>query len=263
MRLEIEPTSGPADETPSVKVISCPPESEVTITVAATDAKDHRWESQNVFRTDVTGTADTSRDAPVWGSYASTDPAGPIWSMRFASEDVAPSMFAVPWDQLQFTFTAEAGGETASVVAQACRVRRAEVESAGPGVSRQSLEEGVLDQLGYQPFAVHRHPRQGFTTERPRGLLRWASLGPRLPDHAARGDGHDGPYAQALDLRKRGERALAPHRGAQNPNTVPIHGRMRRELVDAGGEGLERHLAQRLRQPLKPHVPYDHRCVPA
>jgi dienelactone hydrolase len=150
MRLEIEPTSGPADETPSVKVISCPPESEVTITVAATDAKDHRWESRNVFRTDATGTADISCDAPVWGSYASTDPAGPIWSMQFASEDVAPSMFAVPWDQLQFTFTAEAGGETASVVA----VRR----WSGPGVTRSEIQGNGFVGFLFEPTGDGPHP---------------------------------------------------------------------------------------------------------
>jgi hypothetical protein len=68
MRLEIEPTTGLADETLSVKVFDGPPQSEVTIIVAATDANDHRWESRNVFRTDPTGTADISRDAPVSGS---------------------------------------------------------------------------------------------------------------------------------------------------------------------------------------------------
>jgi len=99
--------------------------------VAATDAKDHRWESRNVFRTDASGVVDISRDAPVSGSYASVDPAGPIWSMRFASENVAPSMFAAPWDQLEFTFTAEAEGETVSEVA----IRR----WSGPGVERSEV----------------------------------------------------------------------------------------------------------------------------
>src|SRR5215211_4903171 len=131
MRLEIEPTSGLADETPSVKVINGPPQSEVMIIVAATDAKDHRWESRNVFRTDPTGTVDISREAPASGSYGSVDPAGPIWSMRFASEDLAPSMFAAPRDQLEFAFTAEAGGETASGVG----VRR----WSGPGVTRSEI----------------------------------------------------------------------------------------------------------------------------
>ena len=150
MRLEIEPTSGLADETLSVKVIDCPPQSEVMIIVTATDAKDHRWESRNVFRTDVSGTVDLSRDAPVSGSYAAVDPAGPIWSMRFASEDVAPSMFAAPWDQLEFTFTAEARGETASGVA----VRR----WSGLGVTRSEIRGDGFVGFLFEPAGDGPHP---------------------------------------------------------------------------------------------------------
>lgn len=150
MRLEVEPISGPADEAPSVKVIDGLPQSEVTITVAVTDAKDHRWESRNVFRTDAAGTVDLSRDAPMSGGYGSVDPAGPIWSMRFASEDVAPSMFAAPSDQLEFSFTAEAGGETAS----AGSVRR----WSGPGVARSEIQgDGCVGFL-YQPVGDGPHP---------------------------------------------------------------------------------------------------------
>ncbi len=150
MRLEIEPTGGLADETLSVKVIDGPPESEVMIIVATTDAKDHRWESRNVFRTDPTGTADISRDAPASGSYGSVDPAGPIWSMRFASEDVAPSMFAAPRDQLEFTFTAEAGGETASGVG----VRR----WSGPGVTRSEIRGDGFVGFLFEPAGDGPHP---------------------------------------------------------------------------------------------------------
>jgi dienelactone hydrolase len=150
MRLEIEPTSGLADETPSVKVIDGPPQSEVTIIVAATDAKDQRWESRNVFRTDPTGTVDISRDAPASGSYGSVDSAGPIWSMRFVSEDVAPSMFAAPRDQLEFTFTAEAGGETASGVA----VRR----WSGLGVTRSEIRGDGFVGFLFEPARDGPHP---------------------------------------------------------------------------------------------------------
>src|SRR5215207_218170 len=150
MRLEIEPTRPLADEAPSVRVIDGPPESEVTITVTATDATDHRWESRNVFRTDTIGMVDISRDAPVSGSYASTDPAGSIWSMQFASEDIAPSMFAAPWDQLEFTFTAGAGGETASGVA----IRR----WSGPGVARSEIRGDGFVGFLFEPAGDGPHP---------------------------------------------------------------------------------------------------------
>jgi len=133
-----------------MRVINSLQESEVTITVTATDAKNHRWESRNVFRSDATGTVDISRDAPMSGSYASTNPTGPIWSMRFASEDSAPSMFAAPWDQLEFSFTAEAGGETASGVA----VRR----WSGAGVTRSEIQgSGFVGSL-FEPAGDGPHP---------------------------------------------------------------------------------------------------------
>jgi dienelactone hydrolase len=150
MRLEIESSSMLADEAPSVRVIDGPPESEVTVTVTTTDAKDHRWESRNVFRTDTIGTVDISRDAPVSGNYASADPAGPIWSMQFASEDIAPSMFAAPWDQLEFTFTAEAGGETASGVA----IRL----WSGPGVARSEFRGDRFVGFLFEPAGDGPHP---------------------------------------------------------------------------------------------------------
>jgi dienelactone hydrolase len=150
MRLEIEPISRLADEAPSVKVINSSPESMVTISVTVTDAKDHRWKSRNVFRTDSTGVVDISRDAPVSGSYAFTDPAGPIWSMRFASEDIPPSMFAAPWDQLEFTFTADAGGETTSAGAL-CRW-------SGPGVTRSEIRGNGFVGFLFEPSGDGPHP---------------------------------------------------------------------------------------------------------
>jgi dienelactone hydrolase len=131
-------------------VIDGPPQSDVTVTVSATDAKDHRWESRNVFRTDAAGVVDISRDAPVSGSYASIDPAGPIWSMRFASENIAPSMFSAPWDQLEFTFTAEAEGETVSEVV----VRR----WGGPGVERSEIRGDGFVGLLFEPARDGPHP---------------------------------------------------------------------------------------------------------
>jgi dipeptidyl aminopeptidase/acylaminoacyl peptidase len=150
MRLEIDPSDGPADEAPSVRVVDCPAESEVEIAVTAMDAKDHRWESRNLFRSDAAGTVDLSRDAPVSGSYESVDPAGPIWSMRFATEDVAPSMFATPSDRLELTFTAEAGGETAT----AAMVRR----WGGPGVARSEIRDDAFVGFLYEPVGPGPHP---------------------------------------------------------------------------------------------------------
>ena len=83
--------------------------------------------------------------------------------MRFASEDAAPSMFAAPWDRLEFAFTAEAGGEAESRVA----VRR----WGGPGVTRSEIRgEGFVGFL-FEPAGGGPHPAvaliSGTTGTRP------------------------------------------------------------------------------------------------
>ena len=85
MWFEIDPLSGLADEVLSVRVIDSPGDSEVTLGVACVDAKNHAWESQNIFRTNTAITIDLSQDASVLGSYQSVDPTEPIWSMKFVS----------------------------------------------------------------------------------------------------------------------------------------------------------------------------------
>jgi dienelactone hydrolase len=151
VRFEIEPISGPADEIPSMTVIDGPVARAVTITVTVTDAKDHRWESRCVFRTDAAGTVDLARDTPVSGSYGSVDPAGPIRAMRLASEDIAPSMFAAPSDQLELTFTAEADGAEA---ATATTVRR----WSAPGVTRSEIRDDAFIGYLFKPAEPGRNP---------------------------------------------------------------------------------------------------------
>src|SRR5829696_462339 len=70
--------------------------------------------------------------------------------MRFASEDLAPSMFAAPRDQLEFAFTAEAGGETASGVG----VRR----WSGPGVTRSEIRGDGFVGFLFEPAGDGPHP---------------------------------------------------------------------------------------------------------
>lgn len=149
MRLEVHPIDGPADEAPSVRVMDGPAESEITITAVGTDIEDHRWESRNVFRTDAAGAVDLSRDAPVSGSYGFIDPSGPIWSMRFASEDVTPSMFAAPRDQLDLTFTVETDG-----LEMATATRR----WSAPGVTGSEIKgDGFVGYL-FVPAGPGPHP---------------------------------------------------------------------------------------------------------
>jgi dienelactone hydrolase len=70
--------------------------------------------------------------------------------MHFASEDVAPSMFAAPWDELEFTFSAQVGGETVSGVA----VRR----WSGPGVTRSEIRGDGFVGFLFEPAGDGPHP---------------------------------------------------------------------------------------------------------
>ncbi len=64
------------------------------------------WRSESTFRSDVSGSVDLSKDAPVSGSYAGVDPIGPLWSMQntkeksdnasqFANFDQTPVVFQI------------------------------------------------------------------------------------------------------------------------------------------------------------------------
>ena len=132
MQLSVAPVDGLVDEVPAIRVSGAPPSEPVTITTRVTDAAGHRWEARCVFSADAAGTVDLARDAPVSGTYEGRDPAGLLWSMRFASEDVAPVKFAAPADQVAVSISATAtNGE-----AGATMVRR----WSAPGVSRSELQ---------------------------------------------------------------------------------------------------------------------------
>ena len=150
MQLSVTPTDGPADEAPAIRVSGAPPSAPVTITAETTDAAGHRWEARCVFTANADGTVDLSRDAPVSGTYEGLDPAGLLWSMRFASEDVAPVRFAAPADQLAVSLTATAANGEAG----ATMVRR----WSGPGVSRSELQGDGFVGVLFRPAAPGPHP---------------------------------------------------------------------------------------------------------
>lgn len=143
MRIEAEPDDGLIDGTLAVRALGAQPGSEVALTVTCIDASGNRWESRNVYVADADGVVDTATSAPRKGTYEGVDPTGPVWSMTFASEDVAPVMFAAPADLIDLEITAEAGGESAATTV----VRR----WTAPGVMQRELRgEGFVGLL-YEP----------------------------------------------------------------------------------------------------------------
>lgn len=151
MRIEISPIDGPADQVPAIRVTDASADQEVSLTVSTRDAKAQSWASRSVFRSDAAGTLDTRRDAPRVADYEGVDPSGPIWSMQFASSDLAPAMFAAPAVQLELTVTSAAEGmESVSAVATQ--------RWSGPDVSRSEVTgEGFVGRI-FSPRAPGPYP---------------------------------------------------------------------------------------------------------
>ena len=143
MRIEADPDDGLIDGDLRLAVLDAPPGAEVELTVSATDARGYRWQSKNVYPADASGTVDAAKVAPTSGTYDGADPTGPIWSMTFAREDVAPVMFAAPADLIELELEAVAAGETATATA----VRR----WTAPGVRRRELRGDGFAGVIYEP----------------------------------------------------------------------------------------------------------------
>ncbi len=143
MRIAADPDDGLIDGDLRLAVLDAPPGAEVELVVSATDTRGNRWQSTNVYPADASGTVDTARAAPTSGTYEGADATGPVWSMTFTREDVAPVMFAAPADLIELELEAVAAGETATATA----VRR----WTAPGVRRRELRgDGFVGAI-YEP----------------------------------------------------------------------------------------------------------------
>jgi len=96
-----------------------------SLVVSGTDQFGNLWSSQASFKADEAGTIDTSRDAPIEGSYQGKDPAGLFWSMTCQQTKEMVSPFPI---LPNITITLRVNGqEKASQVIE--RVSRVELDS--------------------------------------------------------------------------------------------------------------------------------------
>ena len=86
--IEVTPTHVLADEPATVRVTGLQPHERVTLRAALTDGDKSPWMSQAEFVAGETGTVDTSKQAPVKGSYRIVSAMGLVWSMTPAAKDV-------------------------------------------------------------------------------------------------------------------------------------------------------------------------------
>ncbi len=86
--LSVAPAHVLADEPATIRVTGLQPHERATLRAALVDDAKSLWMSQTEFVADDTGTIDTSKQAPVKGSYRTVSAMGLVWSMTPAAKDV-------------------------------------------------------------------------------------------------------------------------------------------------------------------------------
>jgi dienelactone hydrolase len=79
-RLSVRPSRSRGDETFVVRLSGLSPGDRAVLSASFDDAFGNEWSSTAVFEADVDGRVDTSKQAPVEGSYDVEDPMGLVWS---------------------------------------------------------------------------------------------------------------------------------------------------------------------------------------
>jgi len=81
-KIQVTPAQAMTDQTASIIVTGLAPGSQATIRAELTDGDAHKWAAQANFAADSAGAVDTSRQAPLSGSYRIVSALGLVWSMR-------------------------------------------------------------------------------------------------------------------------------------------------------------------------------------
>jgi dienelactone hydrolase len=87
--LEIMPNRVLVDESAVIRASGFEPNEHISIQAELVDGADEPWSSQAEFLADAQGAVDTSKQAPVKGSYHEVSAMGLIWSMKPAAKHVA------------------------------------------------------------------------------------------------------------------------------------------------------------------------------
>ncbi len=95
MRLSVNPKKALIGDPINIIVENAQRDEIVKIRVSATDQSGNNWVSEASYRADSEGVVDTSKIAPVSGSYKGIDQAGLFWSMKPETENNLYSPFVV------------------------------------------------------------------------------------------------------------------------------------------------------------------------
>ena len=87
--LKISPSSVLVDETAVIRAGGLDPSEHVSIRAELIDGANEPWSAQAEFIADPEGVVDTSKEAPVKGSYNEVSAMGLVWSMKPNAKHVA------------------------------------------------------------------------------------------------------------------------------------------------------------------------------
>ena len=146
--LEVTPARVMADESATIRITGLKPHEHCIIRTELVDGGTQPWASQSEFAADDSGTVDTSKQAPVKGSYRIVSAMGLVWSMTPTAKDV--HSYRAPHDSQTISFALMKDGK---------QVATAQLEQTffPPGVNRIELT-GLLHGTLLVPDSPGSHP---------------------------------------------------------------------------------------------------------
>jgi dienelactone hydrolase len=149
--LQVTPDHVLVDESAAIRVSGLQPNERITIRAELTDGNSERWASEAQFIADAQGNVDTSKQAPVGGSYREVSAMGLVWSMMPA--DKKAGMY---WPMRSGTLQAI----EFALMQNDKQVANAELQQAvlADGVQRVILRELGLHGVLFLPGTNERHP---------------------------------------------------------------------------------------------------------
>lgn len=148
--LEVVPARAMVDEAVAIRAAGLTPNERVTIQAELTDGGGQMWASHADFKADTQGNIDTSKQAPVAGSYMKISAIGLIWSMMPQKKGVSGYMSPPNFGPQTVDFHLLRQGKVAAVA-------RLEQRALADGVERTPVYEDGLRGTWFVPAGAGRH----------------------------------------------------------------------------------------------------------
>jgi dienelactone hydrolase len=149
--IEVTPSRVLIDEPASIRVSGCQPNEHMSIYAELIDGANFRWVSQSEFVADAQGVIDTSRQAPIGGSYKEVSSMGPVWSMKPSSAKEGRYQPSRDFGVQTIEFHLMRGSTVVSTA-------HLEQVTIAEGVRRVTVHDGSLRGLFFIPSDNDSHP---------------------------------------------------------------------------------------------------------